>query len=136
MTDLLTPAVRRFIARHLRSPEDLEVLILVVTTPERGWTAAAVASELRISGASAQATLEHLCGRNLLDVRISENLLYRFNPGTEALGRAVEELLTAYRDSRLAVTAAVADAASARLREFADAFRVRDTDEEDTPDRG
>ena len=38
------------------------------------------------------------------------------------LARVADDLLTAYRDARLTVTAAVSDAALRRLRDFADAF--------------
>ena len=136
MTSLIPPRVLRFIVRHLRSTVDLEVLILVGTTPDRGWNAGMVATELGIPGASARESLEHLCRKNLLDVKVGETLRYRFNPGTPNLGRTVDELMTTYREARVAVTAAVTDAARQRLRDFADAFRVLDVEEDEDNNGG
>jgi len=132
----IPPSVLRFIARHLRSLMDLEVLMLVSMTPEKRWNAAGIALQLGIPGAAAREALEHLCRQNLLDVKVGEGLSYRFSPGAPHLGRAVDELFATYQDARVAVTAAVADAARQRLRDFADAFRVVDAEEDGGDDGG
>lgn len=136
MTELIPPSVLRFIARHLRSLMDLEVLMLLSSTPDKHWTAAAVALQLAIPGTAAREALENLCRQNLLDVKVGEALSYRYNPGAPQLGRAVDELFTTYQDARVAVTAAVADAARQRLRDFADAFRVVDDEDKEGNDGG
>jgi predicted ArsR family transcriptional regulator len=115
--------VDAFITTHLRSLEQFEVLVLVARMDERWWDADAVADQIGIAEPDARRALDHLAARNLLEIRITGDVRYRFQPGAEKLREDVRDLLQAYRTSRAAVLSRVAGARRG-LRDFADAFRI------------
>ena len=87
----------RFAATHLGSLEDLKVLALCVEERDRWHDAPAIARTLGIPRGTARAALEHLARNNLLDVRITGDLRYRFRPGTSELESQALALVDAYR---------------------------------------
>jgi len=74
-----------FARDHLRDPYDLRLLIALVKAPDRWWDARAAARELQVPDGVARAALEHLAGRNLLEIRVRGEVRYRFRPGSEEL---------------------------------------------------
>lgn len=123
--DRLPAPVRGFIGEHIRSIEQLEVLLLLLRKPDQWWSAEAVAGELRTSRLSAETRLEEMASHNLLDVRTAESLLFRYHPATSALDVAVRETAQAYAERRVAVTTFIYSMPNDDLRGFADAFRIR-----------
>ncbi|HUG55267.1 MAG TPA: hypothetical protein VMR21_16790 [Vicinamibacteria bacterium] len=123
--DRLPAGVRTFITDHIRSIEQLEVLLLLQRDPEQWWSADGVAGELRTSRRSAEARLEEMASHNLLDVRTAEALLFRYHPVTAALDLAVKETAQAYAERRVAVTTFIYSTPTDDIRGFADAFRIR-----------
>lgn len=122
----LPPPVSEFIAAHLRTVDDLHLLVAVWCEPDRWWDAAAVARELMIEGDDARQLLEHLAARNLLDIRVTADVRYQYRPGTPYLAEAADACVDAYRRKPAAVWRAFAGQRGTRaLREFADAFRIR-----------
>jgi hypothetical protein len=86
-----------------------------------------VATELRIDESRAADVLESLASDNLLDVRISNEVLYRFNPSTSELDQAAARCADYYLRERIAMINAVLSARLGAIREFAEAFRVTKT---------
>jgi hypothetical protein len=123
--DQLPAAVRAFIHDHVRSIEQLEVLLLLHKDVEQWWSAQGVAGELRTSLPSAAARLEDLACRNLLAVRTADQLFYRYLPISPALDLAVRETAQAYRERPAAVAALLYSTPLDEIRGFADAFRIR-----------
>jgi hypothetical protein len=93
----LAPAIMRFAARYLLSREDLRVLVLSVDEPDRWHDADAVAEKLEIPRGTARTTLDHLARNNLLDIRITGDIRYRFRPGNLDLERQALSAVEAYR---------------------------------------
>ena len=122
------PETAEFVARHLRSLEDLQVLMTCIEARDRWWDAAAVARELGISATSARHTLDHLARGNLLDIRITGDVRYQYNPGTAELNAAALACAAAYRTNPVPLVQMVAGSARRSVRDFADAFRIRGTD--------
>lgn len=116
--------VQDFIRRYLRSVEQLDVLALLHRSQPRFWNSLAVASELGIPGQTAEKALDALASNNFLDIKIANDLLYRFNPVTE-LRPATEAVIEAYRQQRTSMTRFVASIAADPIRDFADAFRLK-----------
>jgi len=87
----------RFAATHLGSLEDLRVLALCVEQRDRWHDATAIARTLGIGRRAARAALDHLARNNLLDIRITGDLRYRFRPGTSELESQALALVDAYR---------------------------------------
>jgi hypothetical protein len=91
----------------------------------RWWEAHKLAAELDMPGAAVHSHLEHLSGRNLLDVRIAESVIFCYKPGSEELSRLVEAVASAYHLHRDVVVAALAGRLTDSARLFADAFHFR-----------
>lgn len=128
----LSPEVLEFVANHVRSLEELQLLIAVIHAPDRWWDAQTAARELVMPMTTARRALDHLAARNLLDIRITAELRYQFRPGTEALRSAARAFVTAYDAEPEALVALVAKKTPPRhARDFADAFRIRRDDDDD-----
>lgn len=85
---------RRAIETHLKTVEELDVLLLLGRDPERYWSSTAAAEATALPPRVTADVLEVLASRNLLDVRLGEALLYRFDPAafeTRALADAILE---------------------------------------------
>ena len=123
--------VRTFIASHLRSLDDLQLLVLLIQSDERWWDAEGAARELLVPLRAARMGLDRLASHNLLDIRITGNVRYQFRPGTEDLRLSAIACAEAYRANPLAVTTLVSGAARRGIRDFADAFRIRKDDNDD-----
>ena len=95
--DNLPQTLARFAATHLASLEDLKVLALCVEERDRWHDAPAIARTLRIPRGAARAALDHLARNNLLDIRITGDLRYRFRPGTSELESQALALVDAYQ---------------------------------------
>ena len=127
MSDL-PPLVRVFMADHIRTLAELQLLITCMDSDDRWWDATAAARELGISTLAARHALDHLASRNLFDIRITGDVRYQFHPGTEELRDAAQILFDTYRANPVAVVNLVAGASHRSIRDFADAFRIRKHD--------
>ena len=63
----------------------MRVFMVLESNRDRFWSAAEVAVQLRLADDVTAYVLEQLAMRNLMDVRISDALLYRFKPATPIL---------------------------------------------------
>ena len=118
-----------FVADHIRSLEEFQLLIALIQSPDRWWDADAAARELGIARQDARRGLDALAARNLLDIRITGDLRYQFRPGTEELRAAARATAEAYWANPLAVVQLIAQTGKRGIRDFADAFRIRRDDD-------
>jgi hypothetical protein len=125
----IPPTVQRFLERRIESVEQLEVLLLLQQYADRSWNAAAVADALRLTVGTAGRSLEALGRRDLLDVRIGDDVWFRFSPATPELAATVRQLADAYREGRTPILAFVAARRRRGLHDFSDAFRIREEDD-------
>jgi hypothetical protein len=124
----VAPDVAQFIAEHLHSLYQLEVLLLLAQTAPEAWNAARVAAELRTNTAHAVSVLEDLAGRGLLAGKDGDQPMYWYQPATSELAQVVTELDKTYAQRRLAVINLIFSKPPEKLeamRAFADAFRIR-----------
>lgn len=122
----LPPEVVDFTTRYAGTLDDLQVLMTCLDARDRWWDAHGMARELGIGVSAARRALDRLAGRNLLDIRITGDVRYQFNPGTRELEAAALACASAYRTNPVAVVQLVAGGTRRTLRDFADAFRFRD----------
>lgn len=105
--------IREFVARFLPSVEHLETFIVLQRNTARSWSPVEIAAELGIAESAAADVLERLASDNFLAVRISNDILYRFNPATKAIQALSDRCADLYARERSAilnlVTAANAD---------------------------
>jgi hypothetical protein len=127
----VTPLVLLFLADHITTLEQFQVLIRLVQDEDRWWDAAAIAGELGLRERPARAALDHLAKHNLLDIRITGAVRYQFHPGTDQLRAAAEACADEFRRKPLQVLAAVSGSGQGQksLRDFANAFRIRRDDD-------
>jgi hypothetical protein len=110
----LSDTVAVFLRDHIRTVDDLCLLVAVAAAPDRWWDEASVAAELLIDSAGARALLEHLAAHNLLEIRVTDDIRYRFHPGMVTLRSGALACAAAFRDKPGAVWRAVAGSAGRR----------------------
>jgi hypothetical protein len=122
---VLTADAREFARTRLGSILQLDVALLLRTSRDSWWTADRVAEELRVGTDQARHALESLASRNLLDVRIANDLAYRYAPWHESAGRLMTEIAANHYEAREIVARGTGGSVASR---FADAFKVRKKD--------
>ena len=123
----ITPQVRDFIRQHIRSVEQLEILLFMIENPSRAWSAAEVSGRLYIHPDSAAERLADLNKTGLLEQfqKDEKESFYKYKPVTEALRLTASNLAAAYHIRRAAVISMIYETPNANLKTFADAFRIR-----------
>jgi DNA-binding IclR family transcriptional regulator len=125
----VAPDVLAFLAAHLSSLEQFQLLLHLMQAEDRWWDSQTVARELAIPAGDAHAALDHLAKHNLLDIRITGDVRYRFSPGTAELEAGARACAEEFRRVPVEVLAAVTRGGPTSVRDFADAFRIRRDDD-------
>ena len=120
----LQPRVAAFIASNFTSVDDLEALSALMEAPDRWWDADSVSTEVRMTPRDAALALERLAGQNLLEVRLTNDVRYQFNPGAEGLVQAARDAIDAYRADPASVMRIIYSELRG-IQDFADAFRIK-----------
>ena len=123
----LPAELRAFLYSCIESIEQVE-LVMMLRGSERWRTAREVASEFSLSPAAARQSLETFAARGLLDVRVGDEISYRFRPKSEELGRYCDLLAQHYISSRAEVLGFVSANSRLSAKRFADAFKLRGTE--------
>jgi hypothetical protein len=114
--------VRRFIAGHIESVGQLEVLLLLRAAADKQWTTEEVARAVVTQRASAAGWLEQLRADGLLEQTGDR---YRYGPPRGDVERAVDDLAESYAKYRVAVIGLIFSKPSEHVRDFPEAFRLR-----------
>jgi DNA-binding IclR family transcriptional regulator len=117
---LIPEAVRKLIADHIDSVEQLEVLILLRSQRGRSWTVEEINDEIKSSTSSVEARLTALAARGLVE-RQGPTFRYQAAPEMDV---TVTELAQAYAERRFTVIELIFAKPADKLRAFADAFKV------------
>lgn len=117
--------VQTFIADHIESVVQLEVLLLLHANTQRVFSAADIGRELRIDPAWAAEQLINLCSRGVLTCTNATDSLYRYGPRKPEMSQAVNGLARAYADRRVTIIGLIFSKPVDKIRSFADAFRLR-----------
>lgn len=120
--DPMDPDLLEFLDRHIRSVEQLEILLLLRSMAYRSWTAEGVSTELRSNEASAARRLDELARDGLLLVEQDTPRVYRYDPSSR-LASSVRKLEECYSQYRLRIIERIFRKPDG-LRDFAEAFRV------------
>jgi predicted ArsR family transcriptional regulator len=121
--------VRRFIADHLNSVEQLEVLLLLRSDPQRVWTASEVSSELVSTPDAAALRLADLEEHGLISSEDGPVARYRYGRPSRKLESDVSAVATAYEKRRVKVISEIFSGPATPAESFSDAFRLwRDQD--------
>jgi hypothetical protein len=125
MPHTFAPSVVAFVTDHVRTLAELQLLIAIIQSGDRWWDASAAARESGLSLQEARRAVDHFGAHNLLDIRITGDVRYQYHPGTSELREGAEACAAAFRTRPLDLTKLVTGPSPSRLRDFADAFRVR-----------
>ena len=125
----ITSRVKQFLADHVESVMQLEILLLLAGQSGKVWTASELAQQLRIDVAWVDAQLRALVAGGLASVDDAGTggggPAFRYAPRTAELGTTVDELARAYADRRVTVIGLIFSKPVDKIRSFADAFRLR-----------
>ena len=119
----VTPDLARFIARYIHSVEQLEILFLVGSNPNKSWTSAEVFHEIQSSETSVAACLRKFQDEGFLISK--EDGSFRYSPSRLAMADMVRELSIAYRERRVTIVEMIYNKPPDPLQDFAEAFRFR-----------
>jgi hypothetical protein len=107
--------VHAFLSQFASSLDELAILLALIESRTEWWDAGSMGSRVGLPALSTRRVLDAFASRNLLDIRISDNVRYRLRPGTADLARDVDAVVGACRHSPGAVQR-WASAQAARLR--------------------
>ena len=113
--------VQEFILSRINSIAQLEALLLLWRDPKAAWDIAAMAKRLYISEAETKELLSQLAADGFV---AGENEAYRFDMSEPERFQLVTRLSEVYRQHLILVTNLI-HAKPPRIREFADAFKLR-----------
>ena len=121
----LPAELRAFLHSCIDSIQQVELLLLMRGS-ERMRTARDIAAELGIPVPAARHDVESLTARGLLEVKVGEEIAYRYKPKTEDLAKYSDQLARYYITARHAVLGFVAAESRRSIKRFSDAFRLGD----------
>jgi len=122
-SDQFPPELKAFVARHLHSTAELEVLLLLHRSRSEVWTPERAAEALRMP---VPWTAEQLVKMQEAGLAAPEGAGFRYqSDGPSA--RTVDQLATAYRDRKTRVVSLLYSSGSggSDAESFADAFRLK-----------
>ncbi len=118
--------VRQFVAEHISSAVQLELLLLLRRDPARAWPPAIAAREMRMPVSWAAGQLAAMRATGLLAVQDEREPAYCYAPPAR-LARVIDDLADAYRNRKTRVVSLIFEDSS-DAQAFADAFRIRRRD--------
>ncbi|MGE0027662.1 MAG: hypothetical protein AB7O78_00035 [Thermoleophilia bacterium] len=121
------PALRAFVAEHISSVGELELLLLLRGDPHRAWTAREAASRLHHVPDWVADRLERLVRARMVIRLAGDHVAYRFGPADAALERSVEAVAEAFRARRASMISLIYARPEGAAR-LSDAFRLRGGD--------
>jgi len=125
MESQIPEPVARFIASHIGSLEQLEILLLLAADPKHDWSIDAVYNVIRSSPSSVSERLEELRLRGLLSVSGAKSATFRFDPKSPELLPIVDALAHEYKERRVRIVELIYSPRAEPLKTFADAFKLR-----------
>jgi hypothetical protein len=114
-----------FIADHISSVVQLEVLLLLHAQRDRRFTAEELAKELRVNPDWIVGQVQNLCDRGILTCNQSGVWTLQYQPRTSDLDNTVAELARTYEERRVSVITLIFNKPTDQVKSFADAFRIR-----------
>jgi hypothetical protein len=116
--DLPTHA-HAFLNQFACSLDELAILLALIESRAQWWDVGRMSARVGLAPRNTRRVLDAFASRNLLDIRITDDVRYRLLPGTPELAREVDAIVGMYRRSPTVVQR-WASARAARLRSGAD----------------
>jgi len=119
--DHIPSDLRDFIVRHIDSIAQLEALLLLRAYPDMDWDAKQTAARLYANEPEVAEALARLCADGFLACNEG---VYRYGPQSPEQQATVDGLADAYSRHLIPITNMI-HGKPRRIREFADAFKLR-----------
>jgi hypothetical protein len=116
--------VRQFLAKHIKSLEQLEVLLLVSALPDREWSADAVYKVVLSNPAIVATRLDDFVKAGIF-TRSGDPPLYRYAPSSQELQDQIAALSAAYKIVRHKIVELIYRTPSDSMQAFSDAFKFK-----------
>lgn len=126
MSDKIIPEdIERFIFEKIDSVAEMEALLLLRSNLETLWSVVMLAKRLYITEEQTAKILDHLCLEGLLTNCSDEHPGYRYQPKSLELQNSVDRVAEIYKKHLVPISNLIHSKPRARVKEFADAFRLR-----------
>jgi hypothetical protein len=128
MTGAIDPEVEQFLLDSIDTVPHLETLLLIFQSPATTWSVAELAARIYVNEKQAGGILEDLTRRSLITRVEQSPASYQYVARTEAQNQLLGKVAQSYRTQLVQVTRFIHSNASASVRDFARAFRLKDND--------
>ena len=126
-TDELPSALRQFLARYIRSVEQLDILLLLAERPDAVWTVQGAYEVILSTPVSVERWLNELSAQGLLICEPSQAPAYRFATASKE-AEQVAALAQFYKTAPVRIIEAVYQPQINVAQTFADAFKIKKPD--------
>lgn len=126
-TEDFPDSVRSFVERHIRSIEQLEILLLLRQSPERWWSVQGVYDVILSTPPSVQRWLDELVAQSFIEFAATTPASYRYSAQAENAVQ-IDRIAEAYGTMPVRVIEAIYKPTRNPAQGFADAFRLRPQD--------
>ena len=128
MTGVIDPEIEQFLLDSIDTVPHLEALLLLFQSPAVVWSVAELAARIYVNEKQAAGILEDLTRRSLI-ARVEQSpAKYQYVPRSQQQRELLEKVARSYRTQLVQVTRFIHSNASASVRDFARAFRLKDND--------
>lgn len=125
----IAPDIRSFLRKHIRTVEQLEILLLLRQEKHREWTAPEVFAKVRSSEQSVALRLAQFAEDGLLVTNNTVPVTYRYAPRSPSLDDVIARTGEAFQTRRVQVLETIFGGDEQTIidpvQSFADAFRIR-----------
>ena len=130
MDDTRRLQVDRFILEQIDSVPHLEALLLLLNSRPKAWSTEEMAKSLYVRNEVASKVLDSLLHRNLIAMSPNQPDLFLYSPDDEARNSLLSDVDAIYRKEVVRISSLIHSKASAGVRDFARAFRIKRDDKE------
>lgn len=118
----ISRALRDFITNKISSLAELEALLLLFRNEKQTWTASSLSREMRSNPDYAESLLEKLRNSGLVQRNDDQ---FGLSSISDEQRQLLEELSEAYQSKRHSIIDLVYQVPTEKLRDIADAFKIR-----------
>ena len=117
--------IEQFIAQHIESLAQLELLLLLRHESGRGWTCQELSKQLYVTPDVCASIVQDLERRGFISRDPANNDLYWYRSAGAETDQLIDQLAGLYQQRRVAVITQIYSRPVKNVQTFADAFRLR-----------
>jgi predicted ArsR family transcriptional regulator len=122
--------VDRFVLEQIDSVPHLEALLLLFNSRPKAWSIDEMAKSLYVRNEAASKIFDNLLHRNLIAMSPNQSDGFFYSADDEAQNKLLNDVDAIYRKEVVRISSMIHSKASAGVRDFARAFRLKKDDKE------